>query len=383
MTTPTLLDSAVIAEAIAALSVPRRAEANSFILHAQLELIARIGLLPHVDPAAEDGALARIDELRAGYVAYGEPVAPPATIDFHDRRAAAAALGAAVAAGDLDAVDATVSWIAERATIAEVGELVGAGIVDSLAAAGHAPIGFHLLRTVAGGRLPPTMLRGPLRELARHPDWRVTWFRAGDSPTDPAPLVDPTPLATRLRAVPRLGRPGSDFIFPMMSQAERSGAAAVALAGLDRDAADYTATRRTLLRAAAWSMLHDDATQAPYGWSHCLTMPQGVLALTEMGVEQRTAVAVAGTFVVGFRAAHGTVDLGPLGDRDAGEALDGHDVLDDTELVTFAARHEDAHLVKYTLACLHAAGDDPAWASVYRAAAAHLAEWWRSQPNAH
>ena len=48
------------------------------------------------------------------------------------------------------------------------------------------------------------------------------------------------------------------------------------------------------------------------------------------------------------------------------------------EVATAAALHEDAHLVKYTLACLHAAADDREFAGLYLAAAAHLVEWWRA-----
>ena len=127
-------------------------------------------------------------------------------------------------------------------------------------------------------------------------------------------------------------------------------------------------------------MLNDDPSQAPYGWSHCLTMPQAVMSLAGRGVDSRTAVAVAATFVVGFRAAHGLRPLGPLDDAAAGSAVVGpRAVRSVEELANFAALHDDAHLVKYTLACIHAADDDPAWESVYLHAAASLADWWRAR----
>ncbi len=187
-------------------------------------------------------------------------------------------------------------------------------------------------------------------------------------------------LAAALAAVPRLGRPGSDFIYPLMSQAER---VAPGLLGgvLDIDPRDAA---RTLSRVAAWSMLNDDPGQAPYGWSHCLTMPQAVMALAGRGVEPRTAVAVAATFVVGFRAAHGVQPLGSLDDDATGDAVPAaiggrREVPKVEELAGFAALHDDAHLVKYTLACIHAADDDPAWGPVYLHAAAFLADWWRAR----
>ena len=49
------------------------------------------------------------------------------------------------------------------------------------------------------------------------------------------------------------------------------------------------------------------------------------------------------------------------------------------QLVTHAALHGDAHLAKYTLACLDAARDDPGARRLYLAAAAHLAGWWRTR----
>ena len=104
-------------------------------------------------------------------------------------------------------------------------------------------------------------------------------------------------------------------------------------------------------------------------------MPQAVLALAGEAVTPRTAVAVAATYVVGFRAAHGVAALGPLDDDNTmtGEAQDA----DVSALATYAALHHDAHLVKYTLSCLLAASDDPAWASTYIAAARFLGNWWR------
>jgi hypothetical protein len=364
MMTTTLLDPTVAA-AIRALSVPRAAPADSFVLHAPLELVARIGILDRLDDDDRPAALARIEELVATYEAAGAPVAPPSVGAWAGATEAAADLEAALAAGDLDAVDAAAAWLGEHVDARRARLALGATLAPSLAAAGHAPIGLHLLTKVANGSLPTTLLRGPLREVARHPDWRLTWF---DRPAATAGDASCT-LEERLRAVPHLGRPGSDFIFPLMTQAEGSGAAAAAIGPSLAD--DVEAARRTLLRAAAWSMLHDDPTQAPYGWTHCLTMPQAVLALAPDALDPTTAVSVAGTFVVGFRAAHGVEELGPLGDAD-GEP-EGPDL---TAALRAASVHPDAHLAKYVLACAHAAEEDPAWRGTYHRAAAHLVGWW-------
>jgi hypothetical protein len=113
------------------------------------------------------------------------------------------------------------------------------------------------------------------------------------------------------------------------------------------------------------------------------------------------AAAVAATYVVGFRAAEGSHDLEidwepqPMTanlvdalDADPQvaaacwyHASDGARAAALPELIGRAATHEDAHLVKYTLACLAAAERDRAHRALYLAAAASLAAWWAHQPN--
>ncbi len=382
---PTTTLDEPLAEAIRAVSIPRADPADSFVLHAPLELMARIGLLPLVHREARPAAEAAIGRLVERYEATGPGVAEPRTSQCDEPAEVAARLDAALRAGDLDEVDALAAWLTTRTTNAQARHLLGESIVDSLAAAGHAPIGLHLLGRVGGGVLPPTLMRGPLRELARHPDWRIDWFRGVE-------ISDrPESLAAAITAVPHLGRAGSDFIFPLMSQVERSGIAARLIGPTLTTHPDVVSARRTLTRAAAWSMIHDDPDQAPYGWSHCLTMAQAVMSLAGDGVQPRTAVAVAATFVAGLRAGHGTRPLGSLDDEAAGEALDDEAASEATcggdraapsveDLATFAALHDDAHLVKYTLACVYAAEDDPAWGPVYLRAAGSLADWWRAHP---
>jgi hypothetical protein len=157
-----------------------------------------------------------------------------------------------------------------------------------------------------------------------------------------------------------------------MSQVQDAGVARELLAPVLADRFDVAGARRTLTRVAAWSMLHDDPEQAPYGWTHALTMPQAVMSLAGVGVTPRTALAVAGTFMVGFRAAHGTVDLPET--IEPGRAPDATW----TDVATAAALHEDAHLVKFTLACRHAADDDAQYEPLYLGAAAFLVDWWRN-----
>jgi hypothetical protein len=126
------------------------------------------------------------------------------------------------------------------------------------------------------------------------------------------------------------------------------------------------------------------------------------MGLAGSGVDARTALAVAGTFVVGFRAGLGTVALDPAWQpaatpaRDLDAAIaDGpeaaaatvwnapDDVLASitSDLITRAAVHHDAHLVKYTHACLDAAADEPESRRLFLAANAFLAAWWANQPD--
>ncbi len=268
----------------------------------------------------------------------------------------ATALVAAIADGDLDRVDALAVALLPQLSVHEVTGRLGEAIVPSLAAAGHAPIGLSLLARLPV-TLPATLLRGALRGIASQPQWRVRWHEHIREEGD-ARL-----LGSALRATPMLGRPGSDFIFPLMSQVQDSGVAERLLAPVLAERFDVPGTTAVLTRTALWSMVHDDPSQAPYGWSHALTMPQAVMSLAGAGVRPRTALAVAATFEVGFRAAHGQVAIP--------EVIEPGPMPDVTvaELALAASLHEDAHLVKYTLACLHAAVDDPAYRPLALAAA--------------
>ena len=49
-----------------------------------------------------------------------------------------------------------------------------------------------------------------------------------------------------------------------------------------------------------------------------------------------------------------------------------------TEIVTRACAHRDAHLVKYTLACIDAAHADPGAARLFQAGAASLLAHWEA-----
>lgn len=394
-------DSALVAAAGALIATPKVEPANSFVLHAPLELLARAGLLGNVEPAARERARERIAWLAAAYAAAGDPVPTPdttaATPLDGSVDAVARDLVAAVGAGDLEAVDRFAVELSTRATPADLRRLLAEPMAASLAAAGHSTILLNLFPRVAVARDVTTgIVRGAAREIARHPDWRLTWF------DDPDPARAGPSLVDALLSVPALGTPGSDFIFPVMHQAEASGVAAEWLSGVVARPVDVQRARRELARVAAWSMLQEPPAHAPYGWTHCLTMPQAVMGLAGDDLEPRTALAVAATYVAGFRAALGSRVLDPQWQPDPPETTDladaiavgpeaaaatawhapeaGFDAIA-TELATRASLHHDAHLVKYTLACIHAAAADPGARRLYLVAAASLCGWWAQHPT--
>lgn len=386
-------DTRLVEAAAAHLAVPRTGAADSFVLHAPLELIARAALLRAVEPRAREVARRRIADLATEYDAY-EPLTPSAAPErtWHSVDDAVSWLGGAVAAGDPDGAEASVAWLAGTTTATELVACLADLVVARTSAAGHGSIFLWLLpRVLAADPTAPTLARPLVRELARHPDWELTWMEhldGGDPSHD---------LQARLLHVPSPGDPGSNFIFPTMSLVERSGLAAELLGPAVRGLSVGEA-RRDLLRVAAMSMLQDDPANAPYGWSHALTMPQAAIGVAPACNDPQRALAVAATFVLGFRATQSSVALDPgwSPERPAGwigpeELLENGPAVaaaamwhaDDAQLpelrrrlVSVAACHPDAHLAKYTLACLDAGRDDPAAARLYLSAAAFLGSWW-------
>jgi hypothetical protein len=322
-----------------------------------------------VAPEARREARRRIAELGRAYEDAGDGVPEPPSRTFASDADAVARLGAAVDAGDLDEVDAVAAWLGRAASPVDLRTLLADLVVPRLSAAAHAPIFlFQLPRVSPRGELPATLLRPLVRELARFPDWRLTWHEDLHARS---PDLHAGALFDAIAATRRLGLPGSDFIYPIMSQVEDQGIAADVLRDVvtrvpPRDAA------LAVMRAAASSMLQEPPEWAPYGWSHCLTLPQAVLGIADACSDPTAPVAVAATFVVGFRAALGARPLV------AGTALP-RPGASATQIVSYAATHHDAHLVKYTLACLDAAAWDRSHADLYLAAAEKLCNHWHER----
>lgn len=391
-------DVRLVAQVGEVLAVPRTDQADSFVLHAPLELVARSALLPYVQPAHREQARRRITAIADEYEDFGPPVAEPAAADYASIGDAASRLVAAIDRGELDDVDTVARWLGRAANAHELQAVLSAGVVKRLAAAAHAPIFLYQLPRIAPrGEVTGELLRGLARELGRAPGWRLHWF---DEPRDgaaPARAITGSEVFDAIAATP-LGTADSGptpFIYPLMARVDESGTAAAKLRGVIDGPPDPD-QGRAVLRAAAWSMLLEPGDHAPYGWSHCLTLPQAVLGLAPGAVDANTALAIAATYVLAFRSALARNPLVPeFAAPDPGvplsEALAGPPAVAAaaawhlpaasvpqliSELATRASVQRDAHLVKYTLACLDAAADDRTHQRLYLATAASLVGWW-------
>ena len=369
---------------------PKRDGANSFILHAPLELMARRALLAHVAPARRGAIRRRMIWVAAAYEEAADPVPDAPPVAFESATAARDTLLAGIRERDLDRVDAAASGLGNHASAEDIMKCAPA-TADSLAAAGHASIYFfHLARHAAASRAALGLLRPLVREIARIPQWRIEWVAPGVA----ARGHDAERFARALAETPRLGIPGSDFVYPIVHQVDEHGRARDAIEpNLPLDA---SAAARAVSRVAAWSMIQDEPDSAPYGWTHCLTLPQAVLGIGPWLPNPAVASALAATYVVGFRAALGSrdIDLAYVPEPvsvsvraalEAGPATAAAAVFHASEtelsaivpeLAARAGAHEDAHLAKFTLACFDAAGFDPSQRHLYLAAAAYLHAWW-------
>jgi hypothetical protein len=386
-------DAALVAGVGEVLAVPREDPADSFVLHAPLELVSRAALLPLVRPDRREEARRQIASIAEDFTAFGPPVAPPEPDEFESVAAATDRLVEVIDRGELGDVDRVAQWLGRVASPDELRARLSAAVVPRLAAAAHAPIFLYQLPRIAPrGEVTGELLRGLARELARAPEWRVHWIEeAGGG----APATGDEMFAALAGTPPRPPEPGATpFIYPLMSRVDEGGVAATQLAPVTT-AGPWRDRARAIQRAAAWSMLLEPDDHAPYGWSHCLTMPQAVLGVAGP-VPSETALAIAATYVVGFRFSLARRPLVPEFTADdpgveLTEALSSSPDLAAAaawhlpparwpelvgELATRASVQRDAHLVKYTLACLDAAAADPDRRRLYLGAAASLVGWW-------
>jgi hypothetical protein len=361
-----LSDAQLVQATAAAIARPKASRANSFILHAPLELLARAALLPLTPPAQRAAVRLRIAAIVAEY-AEGEEVAAPRG-DFADCASALRALTGALQDAEADLADAAICYLARHMPARALRAALADAIAPCLGAAAHAPILVAALpeACTAYGDLS-CLLRAPVRALAAEGRSRLGWLDAADERAD-----GPGDLFDALAAPPTVVSPNL-FIAPTMLAVEADGLAARLLTRATQSLSPDEALRG-LSRIAALSMLQDDPAHAPYGWSHCLSLPQGALALARHARDPRRGVRAAATYALGFRATLGKARLDPTAPLGVEPDI--------AALVAHAASHRDAHLAKYTFACLSSAAEDPPARALYLAAAEYLGKWWEANPGA-
>jgi hypothetical protein len=389
----TISDAELIQSVAVAIAAPKVEVRTSFALHAPLELLARAWLLPYVSLDKRDAARRRIAEIAARYAREGAEVEPrPRDYATVDR--ALVGLLEALHAGDADTVDGSLLFLLPRVSPEWLRAALAEAVIPALGAAAHAPI---LLMALPGARRYGSteicaLVRAPLRSLALEADQRLSWMDSVEphAAKAHASLFDVLAAPARIEAT-------SFFIAPTMLAVERDGYAARLLTEATR-AVTARQAELALLSVAALSMLHDDPEHAPYGWTHCLTLPQAILAQSDVVSDPVRMVRIAATHVLGFRATLGRARLDqpyePPPPRSTNFTLNGdpkdiaarvfHSAAERhtaiaNELAARAAVHADAHLAKYTMACLIAAARGPDNARLYLAAAAYLGAWWDVQ----
>ncbi|MEO1057289.1 MAG: hypothetical protein AAFY28_10290 [Actinomycetota bacterium] len=256
----TLSDAQVAAAVADIVHVPRRDPADSFVLHAPLELEARLALLPFVAPDHRTLARQHIVAIAAQYEAFGPPIEDLVDdgADLQRHVDPQQWLLDAVAAGDLDEVDRAATALSRGAQPSELAAALVDDMAPRTAAAAHAPIFlYHLRRVSPRGELTPSLLRPLARSIAQTPDWRVHWLdeHRAASPASAESLDE------CLRSVPLLGVPGSDFIHPLLQQVDHNEETTEALGA---SVGHYTVdAARAVMRVPARSNTSPRAKSSP------------------------------------------------------------------------------------------------------------------------
>jgi hypothetical protein len=395
-----LSDTALVGAAASLLGLPLASDepAGSFVLHAPLELLARAWLLAYVAPAWRPAARLRIVSLVCGYERAGQAMDLPGRPLAVEPTEALVRLGSAIATGDLEEVDALAAFLGGCCSAGEVSGALAHQALTHLGAAGHANIYLDLSKSGPVGAAGPRLVWPMARELAKSPG-RAMCIPAPSTPSD---QMSTEGISEGLSHLELVGPAGATGIAAMVEHAEAQG---VPASLLDRTAPALWAqpypSGMELLRCAALIMLQGPPEHAPYGWTHCLTLPHSALAQAGEVSDPRRPTAVAATYV----AAHWST----LADRcfnpawvpepvslefaealEAGPAMAASAVWHapdeeltgmEQDLATRAAVSHDAHHVKYSLACLRAAASDRPARRLYLAAASYLCAWWIAHPD--
>ena len=391
-----LSDGELFAQVAAIVARPKQT-ADSFVLHAPLEILARYRLLALVAPDQRELARLRLVSVARRYATTGQPAPTDATLA---NCADVEALLAAIEAGESDRAQALGAALAEALPPDGLTSALATPVLQRLGAAAHGHLFFYLIDRVdaAAQRAAAPLLANFARELATDHLEKLSWTQPGET-AGPDRSLDTASLENALLNSPL--KPFAGFLCPIMQAAERAGIPAAVVGGplagpIGPEAAE--AAFAAICRAAALAMIEERPREAKYGWTHAFTLPFGVWEIAGAIPDQAFALRVAATYFLGLRAAVGRKrrligepDLEPrppalpqaLAKSPKTAAASAWTTAPERQdeifalLATEASIRTDAHLVKYVLACRDAAQRDAS--PVYRAAAAYLTALWMSE----
>lgn len=379
---------------------------SSFTLHAPLELLARQGLLPLVDPA--DRELARMQMVASG-AAYQAGVKPLPVIksrpEFASFRAASEAFETVFEQGDEDGLESVVMRMARQFGLASLVQALTPRLLPTLTAASHSHIGLWLLlrHGASGDPRDASLLRPAARMLARDPEGHLSSFDGmnlgSGKPLARTPQQIEDEILAKLANPTKGGKRPRGGIRSLMETAESTGQIEPMFADLvrhDLDSRQIDAAFRATLRITAHAMLQDDPGNAKFGWSHCLTLPQAACGLSSLNMNRRLGLATTLVWTTAYRSilSDRPIDMSYVPKPFAGslqealqegtEAAAGRfwhaepNEIDDIYrlLASEAAVRNDQHLAKYTRACFDMCGFDPTHRHLYLASAAKLCALW-------
>lgn len=399
-----LSDLQLLELAIDRIARPKR-RISSYSLHVGMEALARFGLLAQIPgDTLREAARKQVVAMVSAYERLDEDIpVPELGGEFADPERHLEQLLEAIAAGDVDEADKQACILGRTTTLAAIVGPFTDRTLALLGAAGHAPI-FSSLALRAGPALPSLrLLPGVARSLAEQVDKQVRFEPASagihSASVDAESIRESFEQA--LLSAPRIGAPKSGFIAALVEHAMADDVPARAMtAAFARLSSPsglvWHAAIGGLVGGAARVMIDELEDHAKYYWSHCLTIPQGIWALGPVLGDRSQALRVASVMALGFRSTRGgkpidgALELAPIdasldealtvGPREAA-AVAYHTPTDAVahlreQLAGEASLRNDAHLVKYVLACLDCARMDPARAPLFHAAAAYLTGVW-------
>jgi hypothetical protein len=404
-------DNNLCQQAAAIISGPATKGGNSFTLHAPLELLARHGLMPLVDPKERE--LARLQMV--GSAALFEESAPspePKKIaEFPDAATAKTEFARAYKQGDANSLESIMLQFAAQFGTTNLVHVLTPLALPTLSGASHSHIGLWLLlrhaRTSDVG--DASLLRAAARALAGDKGQLKSFSNMtldGDQPLKQSPAEVERELLEKL-ANPTKGK-GGGGMRALITAGEATGNADSLFGDfMRRDLSNeqIDAAFRTLLRVCAHSMLQHDTQHAKFGWSHCLTLPQAACGLSSLNMNRKLALAATLVWTTAYRSvlSNKALDFSWTpekleGEASLTEALETSPTAaaariwhaDPSErpaikqtLATHASIRNDQHLIKYTRACLDMISFDPGHEQLYLAAAAHLCSVWvKEKPTA-